>query len=246
MSSQKKDTKDLCLRIHKFFDKLPKYKMADIKIAQQNNRDVIGGVYVMFEEGESYHGYSRITRIGTHQADKKTAPDIPDKSQSVWKRMRQHYGYMKSLLGRKDGSIFRKNIGIAMLKKSRDSYIEAWLFDRTSRANREKYDSDKSKVPYNKEKQDQIEAKVSDYIRNKISFVVIPINNRKKRHDFEYGLISAICQASDFYPSKNWLGNFNDKEKIKQSHMWVSDGIDDEPVTDDEFEEIKQCCKSFR
>ena len=241
-----KDTKELCLRIHEFFSKLPKYKMSDIKIAQQNNNETIGGVYVMFEEGEFYHGYPRITRVGTHQADKKSAPDIPQKKQSVWKRMMQHYGHATNLLGKKDGSIFRKNVGIAMLKESNDPYIEAWLFDRTTCEKRKKYDSDKSKVPYDKKKQDEIEVMVSDYIRNKISFVVIPINNRKKRHDFEYGLISAICQASDFCPSKTWLGNYNDKEKIKQSHMWVSDGIDDEPLTEEEFKEIKQCCESFR
>lgn len=246
MTENVKDTKDLCLKIHKFFSKLPKYKMSDIKTAQQNNRDIIGGVYVMFEEGEYYHGYPRITRVGTHQADNKSAPDLPSKKQSVWKRMMQHYGHAKDLLGRKDGSIFRKNVGIAMLKKSNDPYIEAWLFDRTSRESREKYDSDKSKVPYDKKKQDEIEMKVSDYIRNKISFVVIPINNRKKRHDFEYGLISAICQASDFRPSEEWLGNFNDKEKIKKSHMWVSDGIKDNPLTEDQFEDIMQCCKLFK
>lgn len=240
------DTKDLCLKIHKFFSKLPKYKMSDIKNAQQKNPEILGGVYVMFEEGETYHGYPRITRIGTHQADKKTAPDTPSKKQSVWKRMMQHYGNVNSLLGRKDGSIFRKNIGIAMLNKSKDPYVEAWLFDRTTPANREKYDSDKTKVPFNKAKQDDIEKKVSSYIRNKISFVVVPINSRKKRHDFEYGLISAICRAFDFIPSKNWLGNFNDKEKIQQSHMWVANGIDDNPLTDVEFEEIKRFCKLFK
>ena len=80
MREKVKDTKDLCLKIHKFFSKLPKYKMSDIKIAQQNNRDIIGGVYVMFEEGEDYHGYPRITRVGTHQADKKVLQISPKKN----------------------------------------------------------------------------------------------------------------------------------------------------------------------
>jgi hypothetical protein len=129
-----------------------------------------------------------------------------------------------------------------MLKKDGDPYIEAWRFNRSKPEKRAKYDSDKSKVPFNKQRQDEIEMRVSEYIRDKISFIIIPINNRKKRHDYEYGLISAICQASDFLPSDNWLGKFQD-EKMS---MWVSNGITDEPLTDEEFEEIKQCCKDFK
>lgn len=242
MSTEKKDTKELCLKIHEFFSKLPHYKMGEIKEAKLQNSHINGGVYVMFEEGEKYHGYPRITRVGTHQADKKSSPDIPGKRQSVWDRMMQHYGRVRSLLGNKDGSIFRKKNGIAMLNKDKDPYIGAWLFDRTEPKKRAKYDSDKTKIPFNKQKQDKIETKVSEYIRNKISFVIIPINNRQKRHDYEYGLISAICQASDFVPSDNWLGNFQDEK----TSMWVSNGITDDPLTNQEFEEIKQCCKDFK
>ena len=76
------------------------------------------GVYALFETGETAHGGPRIVRVGTHTGDGQ----LPS-------RLLQHF-----VNENKDRSIFRKNIGRALLAKAGDLYLAEWEIDRTSRA----------------------------------------------------------------------------------------------------------------
>ena len=67
------------------------------------------------------HGAKRIVRVGTHTG-----------TGQLRSRLRQHF-----LVENKDRSIFRKNIGRALLNRDHDPFLPTWDLDRTSRLARE-------------------------------------------------------------------------------------------------------------
>src|SRR5687768_9315527 len=75
------------------------------------------GIYVLFEEGEESHGGARIVRAGTHTGEGQ-----------LIERLKQHF-----LQENKDRSIFRKNIGRALLSRASDSFLTFWNLDRTTK-----------------------------------------------------------------------------------------------------------------
>lgn len=75
------------------------------------------GVYILFEKNEFGHNGDRIVRIGSHTGN-----------DNLVKRLEEHF-----LKENKDRSIFRKNIGRALLNKNSDSYLDIWDIDLTSK-----------------------------------------------------------------------------------------------------------------
>jgi hypothetical protein len=67
----------------------------------------------------------------------------------------------------KDRSIFRKNIGRALLNRNHDPFLPAWEIDRTSRKAKDEH------VEIDLDRQRAIESDVSEYIRHQFSFVVV-------------------------------------------------------------------------
>lgn len=95
------------------------------------------GIYVLFEHGEECHGGSRIVRVGSHRGEGQ----LPS-------RMLQHF-----VAENKDRSIFRKNIGRALLNKGGDPYLAQWDHDRTSRAGRARFG--RNQTPRNASRRDE-------------------------------------------------------------------------------------------
>jgi len=83
----------------------------------------LNGIYILFEQGEVAHGANRIVRVGTHTG-----------TGQLRSRIRQHF-----LVENKDRSIFRKNIGRALLNRDNDPFLPMWELDRTSRLARVKH-----------------------------------------------------------------------------------------------------------
>src|SRR5713101_1241907 len=83
----------------------------------------LNGIYILFEKGETAHGTNRIVRIGTHTG-----------SAQLRSRLRQHF-----LIENKDRSIFRKNIGRALLNRDHDPFLPWWELDRTSQTMRNQH-----------------------------------------------------------------------------------------------------------
>ena len=48
--------------------------------------------------------------------------------------------------------------------------------------------------------------------------------------------------AAQIKPSKNWLGNYSTKEKIKKSGLWQVNELYNECLTEKEFRELKKKC----
>ncbi|OGJ19034.1 hypothetical protein A3K73_06585 [Candidatus Pacearchaeota archaeon RBG_13_36_9] len=175
------------------------------------------GIYVLFEKGEIGHGKDRVVRVGTHTGKSQ----LPS-------RLMQHF-----VNENKDRSIFRKNIGRAILSKEKDPFLEYWEIDLTTRNSRDKFLSS-----IDLEKQKQIEKKVTDYIQRNLSFIVFPIEEKGKRLETESKIISTISKCKECKPSGNWLGLFSPKEKIRKSGLWQVNELYKTGLTNKDIEEL--------
>jgi hypothetical protein len=103
---------DTCAQLHQALRALERYRFPfDPKRIPSN------GLYVLFEKGETGHGGDRIVRVGTHTGEAQ-----------LRSRLKQHF-----ITPSKDRSIFRKNIGRALLNRDHDSFMREWEFDLTTR-----------------------------------------------------------------------------------------------------------------
>ncbi len=183
-----------CGTIHKLANELQRhYFPFDESLIPKN------GIYVIFQKGETGHYQDRIVRVGAH-----TGKD------QLCSRLKQHF-----LTQNKDRSIFRKNIGRALLNQRKDPFLKHWELDLTSRKAKEQYSGH---IDSNYQK--QIEMEVSQYIQDNFSFVVFEVNDKTERLELESKLISTLSLCTQCRPSKNWLGVYSPKIKIVESGLW--------------------------
>jgi hypothetical protein len=151
------------------------------------------GIYILFEKGEFAHSINRIVRVGTHTGQNQ-----------LRSRLFQHF-----LKENKDRSIFRKNIGRALLNKDKDPFLEKWEWDLTTRNAKDQHSNS---IDF--EKQKEIEKRVTKYIQDNFSFVVFRIDDKDKRLYFESRIISTVSLCEECKPSEHWLGNFSPTNNI--------------------------------
>lgn len=202
-----------CEILHHIFNGMPRLKWSDIKSLPFNN-----GIYIMFEKGEHYNELDRIVRVGTHRADNR-----------LINRIQNHF-----VNENKDGSIFRKNIGRALLHRYNDPYEEIWELDTSSPEIKAKYE-DKLNLEY----KSQIEKQVTSYLQNNISFVCFQVESEAGRLRLEEGIISTLVHSEDFKSSSEWLGLHSPKESIAKSGLWNVQGLTGNPLTKDEIQWIQ-------
>lgn len=175
------------------------------------------GIYVMFEKGEKGHGKDRIVRIGTHTGQKG--------QRQLLKRLKDHFTRPN-----KDGSIFRKNIGRCFLNMD-DSlryYLETWNIDFTTIAKRKKYGHRRDMAF-----EGRIEKRITQYIRDNISLVLIKVDDRKYRLSLEKRLITTVNRCNVCGPSDIWLGTQSPKQKIRGSGLWQVQHLNGKQIIED-------------
>lgn len=177
------------------------------------------GIYILFEKGETGHGTNRIVRIGTH-----TGRD------QLRARLKQHF-----IQENKDRSIFRKNIGRAILNRDHDSFLVQWELDLTTHEARQRY---KNVIDFTKQK--QVEQQVTKYIQDYFRFIVFQVDEKEKRMVLESKLISTVSICNECQPSNRWLGNYSPKEKIRQSGLWNVNELYKETLTATEYHELEK------
>jgi len=212
---------NLCRWIHEQLERLPLFKYPF------NLEDLPKcGIYFFYEEGEIWgHGGDkpRIVRIGTHRGN------------NFRNRLKEHYllndQWMNFDIKKSrphDRSIFRKNIGRALLNKWGDSYIKIWNIDFIPKANREKY---KNSRDISKEK--KIEEEVTKVIRELFSFRFIIVEDQFKRigsKGLECVLIGTVSSCELCKPSDNWLGNYSPLSHISNSGLWLTQHLNSEEI----------------
>lgn len=191
----------------------------------QMNEIPQNGIYIVFEKGETVEGVDRIVRIGTHTGKNQ-----------LRSRLREHF-----LVKNKDRSIFRKNIGRCLLNKESNPYLKIWEYDLTSRSNKEKYG-----YLANTTLQEKSECRVSHIIQTSFTFTVFQLDDKVDRLFWESRIAStlALSSSDEFMASKNWLGLFSPKVKIKRFRLWQEQGIKEEhKMMEKDFDRLKKLVK---
>ena len=81
---------------------------------------------------------------------------------------------------------------------------------------------------------------MTDYIQKNFSFAVFEVKDKNERLALESKIISTINQCKDCKQSKNWLGNFSPKEKIKKSGLWLVNELNKKPLDNEDFKKLKR------
>jgi len=207
---------EICNELHLLFNDLER-----IQFPFDENKIPLNGIYVLFEVGEKAHGEDRIVRIGTHTG-----------ANQLRSRLRQHF-----VKENKDRSIFRKNIGRALLHGKGDTFLSQWELDLTSRENKEKYGH-----MVDLEKQASIEKAVTNHIQSQLSFVVFQVYSKEERLSLESKMISTVSLCKECKQSINWLGLSSPKTKIRESGLWLVNELYKEPLTKYDLEKLKKLC----
>jgi hypothetical protein len=195
------------------------------------------GVYFFYEEGEiSEHGDSksrpRIVRIGTH------------KENNFRSRISEHFLLNESKMKfnqaspkPSDRSIFRKNIGRALLNKQKDlEYLKVWEIDFTSNISRANYSHLR-----NMQKERHIESQITELMRKGFYFRFIPREGQEKRMGktgIESRLIGTVTACKFCKPSDSWLGKFSPKLQIKKGKLWLSQHLDSIGLSDSDKRDL--------
>lgn len=203
----------LCSEIHQLFNQLNRFSFPFDKRDISDN-----GIYILFEKGESGHGKDRIVRVGTHTGERQ-----------LRSRLKQHF-----IRENKDRSIFRKNIGRAILNHRSDPFLQQWNLDLTTSEAKDKY---KAIVDFDKQK--GVEKEVTEYIQNSFSFNVFRVDDKEERLGLESKIISTVSLCTDCFPSDNWLGLYSPKQKIRQSGLWLVNELYKVQLSNDGVEEMR-------
>lgn len=211
---------NFCEQLHSIFNTIRKHSFPF-----EESRLPKNGIYVLFQKGEKGHAGDRIVRVGTHTGENQ-----------LRSRLKQHF-----LNPNKDRSIFRKNIGRALLNKEKDPFLNFWEIDLTTSKNKEKY---KDQIDFKKQR--EIEKDVSSYIQKNFFFSAFEVPEKDERLKLEALLISTVSLCHECQPASDWFGNHSPKNKIRESGLWQVNELYKKPVDEDDFQKIKQLCKSCK
>jgi hypothetical protein len=176
------------------------------------------GIYVLFEAGEECHDGSRIVRVGTHTGDGQ-----------LRSRLLQHF-----VKENKDRSIFRKNIGRALLSAVNDPFFAEWEIDRTSRAARVRFGPEVDVA-----KRQVVETEVTNYVQERCSFAVFGVEPKGSRLRLESKMISTLSLCDECKPSDQWLGLSSPKDRIRQTGLWLVNELFKEPLSSGDIESLE-------
>lgn len=203
---------ELCKWLHEQLEQLPLIKFP-FKLEQLPEN----GIYFFYEQGEVWgHGgdKQRIVRIGTHRDG------------NFRSRIAEHYlldeskmNFDKNKAKPSDRSIFRKNIGRALLNRKNGKYLPTWEIDFTIKKNREK-----SLHLRDIRKEIEIESEITATLRKNFSFRCFKLGSQTERMGktgLESSLIGTISHCKLCKPSNKWLGNYSPKKQIKESGLWL-------------------------
>lgn len=177
------------------------------------------GIYILFEDGEKAHDGERIVRIGTHAGENQ-----------LGSRLAQHFTNEN-----KDRSIFRKNIGRALLAHAGDPFLADWNLDLTSSAAKHLHSA---RIDFAKQR--AIEQQVTAYMRTHFRFVAFRADAKELRLRWESQLISTISRCEYCRPSPQWLGLSSPHRKISESGLWQVNQLYREPFSPAELKNFER------
>lgn len=217
MRDAKTVSRDPCNHVHSVARQL-----SFLRFPARKEQLPMNGLYILFERGETGHNGSRIVRVGSHTG----AGNLPS-------RLFEH------TTANKDRSIFRKNIGRALLNRVPDPFLEQWNWDLTPKEKRALYSP---RLDANR--QQEVEEAVTGYIVENLSFVVIAVEDRTARLSLEKAMIASVAQCPRCSPSSNWLGNFSPVGSIRTSGLWLKQHLRGETLSRDQLHWLSRLSQS--
>lgn len=172
------------------------------------------GVYFFYEPGElRADGSPRVVRVGTHALQ-------PTSRATLWKRLSQHRGN-EAGGGNHRGSIFRKHVGSALIKRTglSNAVLDSWL--------------DKRENPDVADEEERVEQLVSAHIRQ-MPFLWLEAPTRSDGTSLRgyverncIALLSRVAREVDS-PSTSWLGHDAASRKVRESALWNVNHVDEQ------------------
>ncbi len=170
------------------------------------------GVYFFFEPDEFRIGGDalRVVRVGTHAVSCRSKTKL-------WNRLSTHRGTVKSGGGNHRGSVFRLQIGRALLSRDDNLTLTPDTWGSGSNAPRS-----------TKDREHPVEIEVSRFIRS-MPFIWIRAEDSPGKQSIRayvesnaIRLLSCISDsgASSDQPSPNWLGHHAQHKTIRTSGLW--------------------------
>ncbi len=205
-------------RVHKSLEALPLHSIPRANLPRN-------GLYFFYEEGEvnGHDGGPRIVRVGNH----------PRSQDRLIGRLRDHY------TGSKNGSVFRKFLGGALMRKLDPDH--PCLQPSPGQGHWEKQDAPTCEVCH------PLETDVSRILREKFSFRCVRIDDMEERNKMEEGLIAALAQCPDCVASPRRLGRFTYSVKVQESGLWNSNHVrGSDSLTSEELARFEVLCRSSR
>jgi hypothetical protein len=204
-------SEEACEAVHGLLNRIPTFRFP------VSTAVPAAGIYVIFEKDETGHGARRIVRVGSH-----TGPgNLP-------KRLAEH------TRANKDRSIFRKNIGRALLNRSNDAFLEQWDWDLTTRKKRVELAH-----LLDIERQNAIETLITQYIIENLSFSVISLAGAQSRLSLESAMIATIAQCRHCGASPRWLGNYSPVAAIRSSGLWLKQHLDGDIISEQQLRTLR-------
>jgi hypothetical protein len=203
----------ICHELHSLFSGRPKLGFPFERSAIPRN-----GIYILFEDGELGHGADRIVRVGTHTGNNQ----LPS-------RLEQHF-----IKESKDRSIFRKNIGRAILNREKDPFLAQWEIDLTSNQAKEKYAG-----LVDQQRLQGTEKRVTEHIQSNFRFVAFRVDDKAQRLNWESQVISTVSLCKECRPSEKWLGLDSPKAKIQESGLWFVNELYKQPLSQRDYDAVK-------
>jgi hypothetical protein len=203
-----------CERIHGLFNGFGRYGFPF-----EGQNIPCDGIYILFEKGEIAHNSDRIVRVGTHTG-----------KGNLKQRLMEHF-----CVENKDRSIFRKNIGRALLSRRNDSFLSQWDIDLTSKQERLR-----SAGKVDLQKLLLVEKEVTCTIREMFTFCLLPVESKQYRLELEKRIIATVNHCQDCCPSSNWLGRFSPKGPVRNSGLWLIQGLNGPEVRKEDLDFIEQ------
>ena len=202
---------DTYKQIHETLEPLPKY-LEPVTDLPRN------GIYFFYERGEpcSHTRKPRVVRVGIH-----------GERTTLRKRLKQHYRLNR------EGSVFRKHIGTALLRRRGlpDEEITEWRKGRRS-------------LRWSDFKDTEVE--VSRLLRSKFFFRDISVDSVDERKALEEKLIASLAACPECSPSEGWLGRFAWSERVRRSGLWNSNHVESENRMDaNDLKRLKQLVRQM-
>lgn len=210
---------DPCKWLHEQLQELPMMTHPfDMECLPQN------GIYFFYEHGETW-GHTgnepRIVRVGSHTGQDNLRTRISETYLLDESRLLSNADRPKPA----DRSIFRKNLGRALLNRRRDEYLQVWQIDFTLRSNREQLGHLRDIA-----KERWLESEISRLLRERFSFRAIAVDDGTDRTHLEKHLIGTVANCRSCSPSRNWLGRHSPETKIAGGNLWEVQHLTARPI----------------